>query len=78
MYNHDLLLLCVSPVMEPRLTAAVSVLANDVAVAALRSDLESLADEEAETRRVKHRSAANDAVLRQTAQFPSDVRQYVN
>lgn len=53
-------------------------LANDVAVAALRSDVQSLADLETKPTGVEHRATANHLVMRQSAQLPSHVRQDVN
>ena len=59
-------------------TAAVSVLADDEAVTALRRNVQPLADLEAESTRVEHRSAANHLVMRQTAHLPRHVRQNIN
>ena len=53
-------------------------LPDDVAVAARRSNVESLADLKAEARRVEHRPAANHAMTRQSAQLPRHVCHDVN
>ena len=62
----------------PHRTTAVSVLPNDIAVTALRSDADSLADLKPEARRVQHGSAADHAVNWETAKFPRDVRHHIH
>jgi len=60
------------------LTAAVSMLANNVSVATLWRDAQPLTDLETKSTRIEHCAAADHLVLRQTAQFPRHVRQDVH
>lgn len=53
-------------------------LPDDVTMATLWSDLQSLTDEEAETRRVEHRATPNDPVPGQPTQLPGNVCQNVH
>ena len=52
--------------------------ADDVSVTALWRDVQALADLKAESTRVEHRPTADHSVIRQAAQLPSHVRQYVH
>jgi len=54
------------------------VFADDVSVTALWRDVQALADLKAEPTRVEHRPTADHSVIRQAAQLPSHVRQYVH
>lgn len=60
------------------LTTAVAVFTNNVGMAASCRCSKAFADEVAEARGVKHRATANDLVLGQATQLPSEVRQNVH
>jgi len=59
-------------------TTAVSVFSNNVSMATLGSNTQTLADLETETRGVEHRSTANHTMHRQTTQLPCHVRHHVH
>lgn len=59
-------------------TATISMFSNDVAMATLRCDIQSFADEKAESRRVEHCSTPKDSVPRKSAQFPRNIRQNIH
>src|ERR1043165_2639407 len=56
----------------PDCNARVAVFADDVSMAALWANPESLSEHVSEARRVEHRSRSDDAVLGESAQFPGD------